>query len=185
MITAVTVDVRNPFPGLRPFREGEADRFFGQEDSVEDVIYRLSHQRFLTVLGLSGSGKSSLINAGVLAQLRPALLSGDQPRWRIARLNPGDDPLGNLAQSLDACFPSLSPVRAELARDTRALARLVDWAELDSRQKVLLVVDQFEELFRYQEGGEASRKEHASHFVQLLLEAIHSEQCPLDRKSVV
>jgi hypothetical protein len=97
MIAAPSVDLRNPFPGLRPFREDEADRFFGQEDRIEDLVYRLSNQRFLAVLGLSGSGKSSLVNAGLLAQLRPTKLRDGRPRWRIARLNPGDDPLGNLA----------------------------------------------------------------------------------------
>jgi uncharacterized delta-60 repeat protein len=179
MIAPASVDLRNPFPGLRPFREDEADRFFGQEDRIEDLVYRLSGQRFLAVLGLSGSGKSSLINAGLLAQLRPAELRGGRPRWRIARLNPGDEPLGNLAAAVEHCFPSLSPARGELERDTRALPRLAGRAGLDARQKILLVIDQFEELFRYQEGSRPDRKNQAAHFVQLLLEAIRAEGCPI------
>ena len=49
MSTALSVDLRNPFPGLRPFRVDEADRFFGQEDLIEDLVYRLSSQRFVAL----------------------------------------------------------------------------------------------------------------------------------------
>jgi WD40 repeat protein len=174
MTAAHAVDLRNPFPGLRPFREDEANRFFGQDDRIEDLIYRLSRQRFLAVLGLSGSGKSSLLNAGLLAQIRPARLPDGTPRWCIARLNPGDDPLGNLAAAILPWLPKHVTARSELESDTRALARQIR-ANGNPRQKVLLVVDQFEELFRYQESGSAERRNQAAQFVELLLEAAGDE----------
>ena len=187
MSTIITVDLVNPFPGLRPFREGESDRFFGQEDQVEDLAYRLSRQRFVALLGLSGSGKSSLINAGLFPQLRLVQPDG-RPRWLIARLNPGDDPLTNLATSLaNALGKPREEVRDELNRDSRALPRLAGRRETEagdgSHQKILLVVDQFEELFRLLETNERGdlppRKNEASLFVELLLEAVRDEDCPV------
>ena len=64
------VEVQCPYPGLRPFREQESHLFFGREEQAEELLSRLQHSRFLAVLGTSGSGKSSLVNAGLLPALR-------------------------------------------------------------------------------------------------------------------
>ena len=66
----------NPYPGLRPFLESDAEYFFGRESQVEDLLMRLGRQRFLAVTGSSGCGKTSLIRAGLL----PALQAGSLAR---------------------------------------------------------------------------------------------------------
>ena len=64
----------NPFPGLRPFSQGEERLFFGREAQVDAMVDRLAATRFLTVVGTSGSGKSSLVNCGLLPALHRGLL---------------------------------------------------------------------------------------------------------------
>src|SRR5262249_10580217 len=92
--------VRNPYPGLRPFRADEKHLFFGREQQVDRMVEKLAAHHFLAVGGASGSGKSSLANCG----LRPALPRGNMARagaaWRMAQMRPGNDPIGALARSL-------------------------------------------------------------------------------------
>src|SRR4051812_45441067 len=101
-MTAATVAVKNPFPGLRPFREDEEHLFFGRESQVDTMVDKLAATRFLAVVGASGSGKSSLVNCG----LRPALHRGQMSRagttWRVAQFRPGRNPVRSLARALAA-----------------------------------------------------------------------------------
>jgi hypothetical protein len=73
---------RQPYPGLRPFKREETDLFFGREDCVDSLIDILAQQRFLAVLGSSGSGKSSLVKTGLLAGLELGLMAKARPHWR-------------------------------------------------------------------------------------------------------
>src|ERR1700754_1024202 len=91
--------VRNPFPGLRPFETDEYRLFFGREGQSDELLARLQRAHFLAVVGTSGSGKSSLIRAGLLPALRGGLMAGGSG-WRIAVMRPGGDPIGNLAVEL-------------------------------------------------------------------------------------
>jgi WD40 repeat protein/energy-coupling factor transporter ATP-binding protein EcfA2 len=92
---------RNPFPGLRPFEYHEYELFFGREEQYEEMIARLSETRFLAVVGTSGSGKSSLVKAGLLPALYGGLMMSAGPSWRIAVFRPKDDPIRELALALN------------------------------------------------------------------------------------
>src|SRR6188474_1589253 len=100
MNSAIKYDVRNPYPGLRPFRVEEKHLFFGREEQVDRMVEKLEARRFLAVVGGSGSGKSSLVNCG----LRPALHRGNMAsagsNWKMIQIRPGSDPIGALAQAL-------------------------------------------------------------------------------------
>src|SRR6185503_19768489 len=91
----------NPFPGLRPFEFEESHLFFGRDGQVGKSIDKLSRPRFVAVTGTSGSGKSSLVRAGLLPALRSGLLKEAGSKWRIAVMRPGNDPIGNLAKVLN------------------------------------------------------------------------------------
>ena len=181
----------NPFPGLRPFESSETHLFFGRDGQSEELLRRLKRTRFLAVVGGSGSGKSSLVRAGLLPALQGGLMASAGSDWRIAILRPGVDPIGNLARSLaskavlgsgDDKSAGMQDVLTEttLRRSSLGLVELVSRAraKLDrdgqplfrDYENLLVVVDQFEELFRFKNLIEES-KEDAAAFVKLLLAA--------------
>src|SRR5882724_13539758 len=90
----------NPFPGLRPFESSEAHLFFGRESQIDGLLARLQHHRFVALLGSSGSGKSSLVRAGLLPTLYGGMMMRAGSSWRVALMRPGNDPIGNLASAL-------------------------------------------------------------------------------------
>ena len=177
--TAVRVDP--PFPGLRPFESSDSHLFFGREAQVEALLERLSRHHFLAVVGTSGSGKSSLVKAGLLPDLRRGYLVGATSRWRTAVMRPGSAPLEALAQALErpeALGPDPTGHRAKALRGTsHGLIDAVVTASLPPGEALLLVVDQFEELFRY----EAERGSGGDDvlFVSLLLEAAEAFHVPI------
>ena len=89
-----------PFPGLLPFAEKDAHFFFGRERETAELLKRLEQSRFLAVIGVSGSGKSSLVHAG----LKPELRFGATP-WRIVEMKPGAGPRAELLNALQKELP--------------------------------------------------------------------------------
>ena len=78
----------NPFPGLRPFEPHESSLFFGREDQIDDVLSRLGRRRLVAVVGMSGSGKSSLVRAGLLPALDRGYLPSAGSSWQISIARP-------------------------------------------------------------------------------------------------
>jgi tetratricopeptide (TPR) repeat protein len=166
-----------PYQGLQYFDEEDASRFFGREGLIVRVIGRLVRTRFLAVIGASGSGKSSLVRAGVI----PALKSGAQlrdgslppsasARWSYRVFNPGGHPLDVLAAALskaDSLPSQISGLRDELARDPKSLALAVQsFLAQEKSPHLLLVVDQFEEIFT-----QARSSEERAAFISALISA--------------
>jgi tetratricopeptide (TPR) repeat protein len=180
----------NPFPGLRPFEPDEDHLFFGREKEIDDLLRRLRSCRFLSVVGTSGSGKSSLVHSGLIPSLHSGFMVTAGSTWRVATFRPGEDPIGHLAQALNAPdvlgttgeLESTNRVllEATLRRSTLGLVSAVRQAGVPARDNLLVVVDQFEELFRFRRSRplENSRDEAAA-FVKLLLEAAHQEEVPI------
>ena len=133
----------SPYLGLEPFREEDAGLFFGRDREIALLVEKLRGPRFLAVLGASGSGKSSLVRAGLVPRLRAA-----DDALRVVTLTPGATPLGPLAGQL-AATASDAPTAAELADDVRALDRAGERfaTTAASGARLLVVVDQLEELF--------------------------------------
>src|ERR1700736_6472083 len=92
----------NPFPGLRPFEADEDHLFFGREKEIDELLRRLGSHRFLSVVGTSGSGKSSLVRSGLIPSLYSGFMVKASSSWRVSILRPGEDPIGHLAEALDA-----------------------------------------------------------------------------------
>ncbi len=123
-----------PYPGMVPFRVEDARFFYGREQEIEQVQRHLRQQRLLFVIGPSGSGKSSLLAAGVLPRLAGSAYF-PPGYWLVRTLRPGGHPLAALAAAL----------AGDLSRPAEAVAQLL--AANAPAQRLLLVIDQFEEIF--------------------------------------
>src|SRR5262249_40977830 len=93
-------DASCPYVGLNAFGEGDQDRFFGRQRMVEELVQELTYHRLLSAVGPSGSGKSSLIHAGLVLALKSGALPDSQNWYYFAPIVPGANPLTNLATSL-------------------------------------------------------------------------------------
>ena len=186
-----------PYRGLEPFREEDAAFFCGRDDAVRELVARVDEYPFVAVVGPSGSGKSSLVFAGLIPALRK---QGRSTMWDVVALRPGKSPLTALAEAFDVPPDDAGPIAIDmwLEREAAAyrageqgmLVRVVD-RRLDSAQekpdRLLIYVDQWEEL--YAMAPEPEDKERANQhsadvekFVALLIAAASG---PESRVSVV
>ena len=168
MSSAVSRD-GNPFPGLRSFEPNQAHLFFGRDEQIRDLISRLKQRRFLPIVGMSGSGKSSLVRAGLIPALTGSYVATELSGWRIAVLRPGRNPMNELAAILcrEFAVTDAESVAQTLRSSSAGLARVAHQL-LGSKEKLLVLVDQFEELFRYrQKADEAGETDYDAAFVKL------------------
>jgi hypothetical protein len=149
----------NPFPGLRPFAPEDSDLFFGRKSECDDVILKLLNNRYVTITGTPGSGKSSLIGGGII----PGIVSsgiGAGSQWKIIAFNPGNDPFLNFAEAVSRVAANQEHSKNE------AVAILPELHNSDNIHKVLrkffpaenilLVIDQLEELFINASGNQGA-----------------------------
>src|SRR5205085_3589845 len=167
----------NPFVGLRPFESEESLLFFGRREQAIELLQRLHATRFLAVVGSSGCGKSSLVRAGLIPKLKAGFLVEERDLWRTATMKPGDAPLENLAVALlEAAAAEASKANinnlVEAIRGEGAQAIVTRFeAALGDDSNLLLLVDQFEELFRFAlRDDDPVKRNEAEEFVALLLE---------------
>jgi len=173
-----------PYPGLRPFTSEEDYLFFGREEQVRELIDSLQQHRFVAVVGSSGSGKSSLVRCGLLSEIQGGMMVDAGSEWEIAVMQPGGDPIVNLAQSLidselyDDGDESLHQIMATINRSVNGLVNAVKQSDIENSTNLLLVVDQFEEIFRFHETGKDG-DEKAPDFIQWLLHAVQQDEVPI------
>jgi WD40 repeat protein/energy-coupling factor transporter ATP-binding protein EcfA2 len=152
-----------PYVGLRPFEFHEASLFYGRGEHIAEMVRTLRKGHFLAVVGSSGSGKSSLVRAGLLPAIAEGFMdAGDEAAdWRFVIMRPGLDPYENLLRELlpqVAPGQSLDSATIEFRRQTlrggpRGLFEVVADSLLPERARLVVLVDQFEEIFRFLERG--------------------------------
>jgi hypothetical protein len=172
---------RNPYKGLRAFTQDDAADFFGRDNLLEELTDELKGMlepgqpgmpmaRILTVIGASGSGKSSVVMAGLLPRLQQGALPASQEWLYLEPVVPGTRPLEALALTLAVHFPnrSVKALREDLEDDAaRGLHLLTTQLAKTPEQRVVLFIDQFEELFT-QMIDEAERQR----FIDVLVTAV-------------
>ncbi|MGA8038828.1 MAG: BTAD domain-containing putative transcriptional regulator, partial [Acidimicrobiia bacterium] len=142
-----TAERRNPYKGLRAFHEPDAADFYGREGVVEELIRVLSAKGMVTVVGPSGSGKSSLVRAGLVPAIRKRGLPGSQ-NWLITEMFPGSHPYEELEAALMRVATNRPvDVFAQLTSDDRGLVRVAKQLLEEPDDHLILIIDQFEELF--------------------------------------
>ncbi|MET0675515.1 MAG: ATP-binding protein [Bradyrhizobium sp.] len=180
---------RQPYPGLRPFDLGDEDFFFGREAQTRSLYAKLKVNRLIAVVGRSGCGKSSLVRAGLVPLLKAETAARQTANWRIAMFRPQGRPLRELSDALlrlktegrdeaqegpaaETQALRQSRMDAMLRRNSLGLVEAARELMQSSTDELLIVVDQFEEIFRF-EGTSSGDAEEATTFVRLLVEAIN------------
>lgn len=136
----------SPFPGLRAFTAADGPIFFGREREIDALVARIQEHPFVAVVGASGSGKSSLVAAGVIPRLRSTAASAGLAEWSVLQLTPdllgSGDPFASLAAAILQALPGVAQkgLAAALSAEPGLLATLLP-------PQTLVYVDQFEELF--------------------------------------
>ncbi|MEY2490600.1 MAG: hypothetical protein QOC70_2542 [Verrucomicrobiota bacterium] len=181
-----------PYPGLRAYFTRERDWYFGREEHVDAMLSRLEESRFLAIVGSSGSGKSSLVFAGLIPALIEGQLAGSrrdangQPApWSIICFNPGNDPLAELAAAIVKAAPKKDDphlagyVRAALESGGGLLEALKVAEIINPERETLIYADQFEELFRFGEKASRAAQENALRFARLFVDAAEQTEVRL------
>jgi WD40 repeat protein len=191
-----------PYRGLEAFRTENANFFFGRESLTGWLVSALRREirasqgvRFLCVLGPSGSGKSSVVRAGLVPSLKAGAIEGSEP-WPVVVLRPGDDPLKNLSTGIVSRF-----LPAGILPDTAQVLKLNDECRADSRTldvfaqmalhdqpedvRLLVVIDQFEEVFTYSPQEDQARARFEQGRDSLLANLLHAAATPGGRVAVV
>ena len=172
---------RNPYKGLQTFHREDAQDFFGRDRLIDELVEKVRQMlvthpsgevvsRLLTVVGASGSGKSSVVMAGLLPDLQQGVLPGSQHWKYLAPIVPGQHPMKALTLTLSSLFPerSLESIQEDLEDDSaRGLHLLLAESVREAGTMVVLLVDQFEELFT-----QTSTEEERRRFLDLLLAAV-------------
>lgn len=150
-VITVPTNIANPYRGLHAFQEADADLFYGRSNFIKQLLTRLTPSHFLAIVGPSGSGKSSAVKAGLIPALRRGAIPGSED-WFIVEMTPGAHPLAELETALLTIAvnppPSLQePLQKNELGLTRVLKRILPVNHAGERSPVLLLIDQFEELF--------------------------------------
>ena len=156
---------RNPYKGLKPFTANDTRYFFGREKLIQDLVAMTESSRFLAVVGASGSGKSSVVMAGLLPELQ-----ANHADWIILeRITPSINPLEALAVTLAKAMPgALVPTIMNAFQHDNTSRSLHQIVEQLGKSRVVVFIDQFEELFTLT-ADEGERKQ----FLDLLTTAVN------------
>ncbi len=187
MSASFDILAKMPFPGLRSYNPDEREMFFGRDRQLDELLRKIRTNRFLAVVGNAGGGKSSLVKASLVPKLQEGFAGQAGSNWRIAICNPGNNPIANLATQLaqrnvlhsdemmDPNYPSV--IENTLRRGSLGIVEAYKSAGVD-KENLIIIVDQFEEIFRFSKKN-AKSQEDAATFVNLLLNASRQRDVPI------
>jgi WD40 repeat protein/energy-coupling factor transporter ATP-binding protein EcfA2 len=179
----------NPFPGLRPFSIDDTHLFFGREHQIDDILLKVSKNRFITIMGYSGSGKSSLLFCGLVPIIYGGFVTESGPNWNVITTRPGKSPISNLTESVidfmlktnrldtEGIEMQRAIINSVLRSGSDGLIKVSQYLQRGQAENAFFLIDQFEEIFGYQEIAESREAlNDAQLYVNLLLTAIQQNQ---------
>jgi energy-coupling factor transporter ATP-binding protein EcfA2 len=181
----------NPFPGLRPFTMDECHLFFGRESQVDEILLKLSKHRCVTIMGYSGSGKSSLMNCGVVPVLLGGFMTNTSPHWAVVASRPGVTPIANLTNSITNFLLQngrIDPkdvqihqaiINSVLRSSPDGLVEVCRYIQAREGENLFFLIDQFEEIFRFKDSGDVDFANDAAAYVNLVMTAVHQKEVPI------
>ncbi|MEJ7645844.1 MAG: High-affnity carbon uptake protein Hat/HatR [Chryseolinea sp.] len=180
----------NPFPGLRPYSIEDSHLFFGRESQIDDILKKISRNRFVAVLGYSGSGKSSLMFCGLMPVLYGGFITESGSQWNVIITRPGASPIASLTDSIlefmidsnriengDADVYRVI-INSVLRSGADGLVEISRFLHRGEGENTFFLVDQFEEVFRYRDQDRAEALNDAQLYVNLILTAINQTHVP-------
>lgn len=176
---------RNPYKGLRAFREDEQQDFFGRERFLDELVKAVEahkHERILPIIGPSGSGKSSLVIAGLLPRLQHDAVPGSEGWYYLPTIVPGTHPLEGLALALKSALPdSFTDIQRDLENpNARGLhLRACQIVAQQNNPRIVLYIDQFEELFTQLDVDNEAHETERKQFINLLVAAVSERSGPM------
>jgi WD40 repeat protein/energy-coupling factor transporter ATP-binding protein EcfA2 len=173
----------NPFPGLRPFHKEESHLFFGREKQVSEVLTKLKANKFVGIVGNSGIGKSSFVNCGIFPELQEEK-NQTQEKWTIISFRPGAEPLSRLSDALkreigNSLLPELMFDEKQQVNSTEIMSEVASSYYSKTGNKLLIYIDQFEEIFRFSEDDSKAKKE-ITIFIDIIINSIKKTDEPIN-----
>lgn len=180
---SATAIVARPYIGLRYFEERDAHFFYGRDEHVAELLGKIAQNRFVAVMGSSGCGKSSLVRAGLLPELRSGMIPKAGPRWKIVDFRPGSAPLQELGSAIRSTL-NVENAQSLVDEGPLGIARAVAEAKLDEGTNILFIADQFEEVFRFQreeaaQGRAVEAAEQCQALARRLVDAAAQPELPI------
>jgi WD40 repeat protein/energy-coupling factor transporter ATP-binding protein EcfA2 len=185
-------DRYNPFPGLRPFTSDESNLYFGREGQINEILVKLSVNRFICVMGYSGSGKSSLMSCGLIPVLQGGFIMHSSPNWHAILSRPGTSPIENLCDSIIQYLLENERIKREDSRAYRSillaiirtssngLVEVAQFLQEQHNDNVFFLFDQFEELFRFQDPESVEETfNEIQQYINLILTAVRQVDTPI------
>lgn len=182
----------NPFPGLRPFTLEECHLFFGREGQADEILVKLSENRFVTVMGYSGSGKSSLMYCGLVPVLYGGFMTQTGPNWNALITRPGASPINNLATCIVDNLIAQGRIddndrniqhaiiESVLRSGPEGLVEVSRYLQSQTGENIFFLVDQFEEIFRFRDRSDKTDAHNeAQLYVNLVLNAVLQTAVPV------
>lgn len=179
-------NISNPFTGLKPYSENNSDVFFGREQEVENMLDILQKNKLLTVSGVEGSGKTSIIKAGLISRLKNGFMGQAGKEWSIAYFRPGINPISNLAHALTSKELLYLNAKSKTTDYSYYKNLLIEFealgifhiyknSEIFKKKNLLIVIDQLEDLFRFKKYFDADKSEDDNKLMDLIYRSVSNK----------
>jgi WD40 repeat protein/energy-coupling factor transporter ATP-binding protein EcfA2 len=191
IVSNILVEEENPFPGLRPFSIDDSHLFFGREGQIDEILSKLAKNRFVTVMGYSGSGKSSLMACGLVPVLYGGFVTESGPDWIAVTAKPGSSPIEMLIDSVLEYMIKTRQIEASeeavhralinsvLRSGPQGLTQVARYLQRNSSGNVFFLIDQFEEIFRYRDLSDPEVQNDAQLYVNLFMNSVQQTEVPV------